>query len=66
MGDVVNLRQFRKQKQRTEKQKKAQSNRLKHGQSKAVRDLEEVRRKIDDAAHAGHLIEPEDDGPQPA
>jgi hypothetical protein len=39
MGDVVNLRQFRKSKARTEKEKVAEQNRLSHGRTKAEKSL---------------------------
>ncbi|MBA4785149.1 MAG: DUF4169 family protein [Rhizobiales bacterium] len=38
-GDVVNLRQFRKTKQRVEKEKQAEQNRLTFGRSKAEKTL---------------------------
>jgi hypothetical protein len=39
MGDVVNLRQFRKTKARAEKDKQADQNRISHGRSKAEKNL---------------------------
>jgi hypothetical protein len=39
MGDVVNLRQFRKTKARDEKEKRAEQNRLSHGRTKAEKSL---------------------------
>ncbi len=42
-GDVVNLRQFRKQKTRTEREKQAEQNRLTSGRSKAERSLTKAR-----------------------
>ncbi len=39
MGDVVNLRQFRKTKARGEKEKQAEHNRLSHGRTKAEKEL---------------------------
>ena len=39
MGDVVNLRQFRKTKARDEKEKRAEQNRLSHGRTKAEKNL---------------------------
>ncbi len=39
-GDIVNLRQFRKNKIRSEKQKKAAGNRAKFGRTKAQKRLE--------------------------
>ncbi|CAN7462456.1 DUF4169 family protein [Pararhizobium sp. LjRoot255] len=38
-GDVVNLRQFRKQKARTEKDKHAEQNRISFGRTKAEKQL---------------------------
>jgi hypothetical protein len=38
-GDVVNLRQFRKGKQRSEKEKQAEQNRLTFGRTKAEKSL---------------------------
>ena len=38
-GDVVNLRQFRKQKARTEKDKAADQNRISFGRTKAEKQL---------------------------
>ena len=39
MGDVVNLRQFRKGKARAEKEKVAEQNRLSHGRTKQEKSL---------------------------
>ena len=38
-GDIVNLRQFRKQKTRSEKEKQAEQNRLTFGRTKAEKNL---------------------------
>ncbi len=38
-GDVVNLRQFRKQKARTEKDKAAEQNRISFGRTKSEKQL---------------------------
>ncbi len=53
-GDVVNLRQFRKQKTRTEKEKQAEQNRLSFGRTKAEKSLtsalnEKASQKLDQA-----------------
>ena len=53
MGDVVNLREFRKGKARQEKSEKAAANRCKHGRTKAEverdnRRRDEVKRSLDD------------------
>jgi len=51
-GDVVNLRQFRKQKARSEKEKKAEQNRLSFGRTKSEKSLttalnEKAERQLD-------------------
>lgn len=38
-ADIVNLRQFRKQAERVEKQKTAEQNRISHGRTKAEKQL---------------------------
>lgn len=38
-GDIVNLRQFRKQKARSEKEKQSEQNRLTFGRTKAEKNL---------------------------
>ncbi len=53
MGDVVNLRQFRKRRTRQEKADKAAENRRKHGRAKSevkieVNERERVERRLDD------------------
>jgi hypothetical protein len=45
MADVINLRQARKKKARSATEAIAASNRLRHGQSKAERAIEETRRE---------------------
>ena len=66
MGDVVNLRQFRKAKERAEKQKAAEENRAKHGRSKHERDVQAAKDERQDSALSGHQIEREDDDREPA
>jgi hypothetical protein len=51
-GDVVNLRQFRKQKARSEKEKQAEQNRLSFGRTKSEKSLttalnEKAERQLD-------------------
>ena len=53
MGDVVNLRQFRKRRARQEKADKAAENRRKHGRAKSevkieVREREREETRLDD------------------
>lgn len=46
MGDIVNLRQMRKRKQRDEKARKAEQNRALHGQTREKRILTEAERRL--------------------
>lgn len=51
-ADIVNLRQFRKQNARTEKERQADENRIRFGRTKAEKQLtkalnEQDRRKLD-------------------
>ncbi|NIY76392.1 DUF4169 family protein [Thalassospira sp. HF15] len=54
MGDLVNLRQARKQKQRDEKARKADQNRALHGRTRGERSLTDQERKNADKQHDGH------------
>ena len=45
MGTVVNLNKFRKQKQKVERQKQAETNRRLHGRTKAERAREALQKK---------------------
>lgn len=65
MGEIVNLRQVRKQKARTEKEKLAGENRALHGRSKAEKDRD---RQTSDKAEkfvAGHRRERSEDKDKP-
>ena len=64
MGEIVNLRQFRKQKARAEAEKTAEQNRVSFGRTKAERELTEAER--DKAARHvdGHRLDR--DEPEPA
>lgn len=66
MGDVVNLRQFRKAKERAEKEKGAAEKRTKTGRTKAERKMQKAEDEKQDAAFSGHLLNHEDDGREPA
>ncbi len=55
-ADVVNLRQFRKQKARDDKEKTAEQNRILHGRTKAEKNLTKALREKEDRNFAqGHL-----------
>jgi len=51
-GNVVNLNRFRKKKQREEKAKQAEINRIRHGRTQAEKDRERLERQ-----RAARLIE---------
>jgi hypothetical protein len=60
MGDVVNLRQFRKAKARSEKEKQAEQSRLSHGRSKAEKSLTgALNDKAEKALDQGKLEKPQ-------
>ncbi len=60
-GDIVNLRQFKKQKARSEKDKTAEQNRLTYGRSKAEKTLTRtLQDKADKALDQGKLERPDD------
>ena len=46
VGDVVNLNRFRKKKQREDKAKQAEINRVRHGRTKADRERELLKREV--------------------
>jgi hypothetical protein len=52
VGDVVNLNRFRKKKQREEKAKQAEINRIRHGRTQAQKD-----RELADKERAARLLE---------
>lgn len=59
-ADVVNLRQFRKAKARTQKEKQADQNRLTFGRTKAEKSLTDaLRQKAEKTLDAGHIEKPE-------
>jgi hypothetical protein len=63
MGEIVNLRQARKQKARAEQEKLAGENRALHGRSKAEKDRDRLIADKAETFVAGHRRErPEDQG----
>jgi hypothetical protein len=59
-GDVVNLRQFRKQKARSDKEKQAEQNRISFGRTKAEKTLTRVlNEKAEKALDQGRREKPE-------
>lgn len=59
-GDVVNLRQFRKQKARSDKERQAEQNRIAHGRTKAEKTLTRaLNEKAEKALDQGRIEKPE-------
>lgn len=59
-GDVVNLRQFRKQKARSEKDKQAEQNRVSFGRTKAEKNLTRaLNEKAEKALDQGKIDKPD-------
>ena len=61
----ISLRQYRKRKQREDKAKAAETNRIAHGTPKAVSDLSKARKALAEKRVDGHRREdtpPADDG----
>jgi hypothetical protein len=57
MGDVINLNKFRKQKERADKAKTAEQNRLKHGESKVERARREKQKALEAKKLEGHKLD---------
>ena len=64
MGDIVNLRQARKQKARDEKLSAAEQNRALHGRSKAEKQRDRLIAEKAEKFVAGQRREPGDKGSQ--
>lgn len=62
MGDLVNLRQVRKRKQRDDKARKADQNRALHGRTRGERTLDDHERKNADKQLDGHKLTDVADG----
>jgi hypothetical protein len=58
MGEVVNLRQARKRRDRDARESEAEAKRLKHGLSKAEKGVSAARRDQDARKLEGHRLEP--------
>ena len=62
MAEIVNLRQFRKARERAETEAKAESNRVAFGRPKKARTLQERKKAIEVTRHEGHkLVGPDPD-----
>ena len=61
MADVVNLNQFRKTKARSDKEKRAQENRVKFGRTKAQKRTEDANQALIDKKLKGKKLGDDDD-----
>jgi len=61
MADLINLRRARKAKDKAEKEKTAEANRVLHGTPKPLRNLQKARKDKADQDLTGHKLENEND-----
>ncbi|MGO6671301.1 DUF4169 family protein [Rhizobium leguminosarum] len=61
-AEIINLRQFRKKQARSEKEKKAEQNRISFGRTKTEKQLTRCLNDKADKAHRDGRIETDDDG----
>jgi nucleotide-binding universal stress UspA family protein len=64
-GNIVNLRTYRKRKERAGREAEAAENRVRHGRTKAERHHDDARRGAADRVHDGRRLNPEADDPNP-
>jgi hypothetical protein len=61
MAEIVNLKRARKTRDKAEKEKTAEANRILHGTPKHLRNLTEARKNKADQALSGHKLEKGDE-----
>ena len=61
MADLINLRRARKAKERTQKEKTAEANRVLHGTPKHLRKLSDARKDKAEQRLSGHRLEKKDE-----
>jgi hypothetical protein len=61
MAEILNLRRARKAKAKAEEDKTAEANRILHGTSKALRNLEKARKDKADRGLSSHRLENDKD-----
>ena len=57
MAEIINLGRARKAQAKAEKEKTAEANRIAHGTSKVLRNLEKARKDKADQGLSGHRLE---------
>lgn len=60
MGDIINLKRFKKRAERSQSERQAEANRARFGRTKAERALNELRMKRDKEMLDQHQIDGED------
>jgi hypothetical protein len=61
MAEIINLKRARKAKDKADKEKTAEANRVLHGTPKVLRNLAEARKDKADQALSGHRLEKDED-----
>jgi hypothetical protein len=61
MGEIVNLRQVRKARARTEAEANAEENRIAFGRPKKAKTLQQKRKALEETRHEGHRLERPDE-----
>ncbi|GJD78092.1 DUF4169 family protein [Methylobacterium gregans] len=56
MGEIINLRQVRKAREKAEKDAKAAENRVAFGRPKKQKTLQEKRKVLEEIRHEGHRL----------
>ncbi|MGU3537231.1 DUF4169 family protein [Methylobacterium sp. A54F] len=59
MAEIINLRQFRKARERAEKEARAGENRVVFGRPKRAKTLAETRKALERDRHEGHRLTPD-------
>lgn len=62
-GDIVNLRQHRRRRDRTDRERRAAANRAKYGRTRTERQRDAHGKELGDAALAGKELDADNDGP---
>ena len=63
MGEIVNLREYRKRRKRDQKREEAATNRAVHGQSKQDAEQQSLEKEKAEQAHVSHRIERDTEEP---